>query len=109
MSQPTNQNQNDYFYNIHNIPHSQPINNNINQMLEDSHFNKINSKNDENNDFIYELVFNTISTIYNSDKTNDIKIKIIRIITKIIENILETKMKTVKNSGELELVIQIYL
>ena len=93
MSQPTNQNQNDYFYNIHNIPHSQPINNNINQMLEDSHFNKINSKNDENNDFIYELVFNTISTIYNSDKTNDIKIKIIRIITKIIENILETEKK----------------
>ena len=47
---------------------------------------------DKNDDsFIYELVFSTIANISNSDKSNDIKIKIIRIITKLIENILNAE------------------
>ena len=96
MSQPLNSNSNDYF-NINyqqRIPHSQPINNNINQMLNyNSEIqNKNEIKNENDSDFIYELVFNAISNIENSDKPNDIKIKIIRIITKIIENIVNSEI-----------------
>ena len=96
MSQPINQNSNNYFNNnIQNtFPHSQPNNNNINNMLEHAYYNQNNnSKKDDNNEFIYEVVFNTISNIYNSEKTNETKLKIIRIITKIIENILEAETK----------------
>ena len=99
MSQPFNHNSNDYFNNnIQNFyPHSQPINNNINQMLNDSsqiqNNNFINNEKSDNYDFIYELVFNAVINIFKSEKTNDIKIKIIRIITKIIENIVEAETK----------------
>ena len=41
---------------------------------------------------IYELVFNTVSNVYQSNKENDIKTKIIRIITKIIENIINSEI-----------------
>ena len=51
--------------------------------------NRNMDKNDDS--FIYELVFSTIANISNSDKSNDIKIKIIRIITKLIENILNAE------------------
>ena len=50
---------------------------------------KDENKKDEN--FIYELVFNVVSNISNSDKSSEVKIKIIRIITKLIENILEAE------------------
>ena len=98
MSQPLNDNSDDYFNNIQNIyPHSQPINNNINQMLNNSsqiqNNNSSKSEKNDNYDFIYELVFNAVVNIFNSEKTNDIKIKIIRIITKIIENIVEAETK----------------
>ena len=99
MSQPFNHNSNDYFNNnIQNFyPHSQPINNNINQILGNLFNNQNNNSKEKekniDNDFIYEIIFYAISNIYNSDKTNDIKIKIIRIITKIIENILEAENK----------------
>ena len=45
-----------------------------------------------NDNSIYELVFNTVSNVYQSDKEDDIKAKIIRIITKIIENILNSEI-----------------
>ena len=98
MSQPLNDNSDDYFNNIQNIyPHSQPINNNINQILNNSsqiqNNNSSKSEKNDNYDFIYELVFNAVVNIFNSEKTNDIKIKIIRIITKIIENIVEAETK----------------
>ena len=62
MSQPLNQNSNDYFNNIQNTyPHSQPINNNINQMLNDSsqiqNNNFINNEKSDNYDFIYECCY----------------------------------------------------
>ena len=47
----------------------------------------------ENEDNLYELIFNTISNIYQSEKDNDTKNKIIRIITKIIENIVNAETK----------------
>ena len=87
MSQPLKNSFNESFNNQPpNIPYfSQPINNNITQLLDQ---NNIDNKDDN---FVYELVFSTISNISNSDKSNDIKIKIIRIITKLIENILEAE------------------
>ena len=45
-----------------------------------------------NDNSIYELVFNTLSNVYQSNKEDDIKAKIIRIITKIIENILNSEI-----------------
>ena len=45
-----------------------------------------------NDNSIYELVFNTVSNVYQSNKEDDIKAKIIRIITKIIENILNSEI-----------------
>ena len=51
-----------------------------------------NDEQNDNDNFIYELVFNTISNINNCDKENDIKIKIIRIITKLIENIINSEI-----------------
>ena len=44
-----------------------------------------------NDSIIYNLVFNTISNISMSNKKNDEKVKIIRIITKIIENIVKAE------------------
>ena len=98
-----NKNSNDYFNNISEgrYSHSQPINNNINQILnnpqliQNSNIIKNNNNNDKDNDneFIYELVFNAVSNVSNSDKTNEIKIKIIRIIIKIIENIVKAVTK----------------
>ena len=46
----------------------------------------------DNDNSIYELVFNIVSKINQCDKENDKKTKIIRIITKIIENILNTEI-----------------
>lgn len=77
-------------------PHSQPINNNISQMLENPQLNQnnniINDNNKNDNEVIYELAFNAVSNISNSDKPNEIKIKIIRIIIKIIENIVKAEL-----------------
>ena len=56
----------------------------INDKIENDIINNDNS--------IYELVFNTVSNVYQSDKEDDIKAKIIRIITKIIENILNSEI-----------------
>ena len=47
-----------------------------------------------NDNSIYELVFNTVSNVYQSNKENDIKTKIIRIITKIIENIINSEINS---------------
>ena len=47
--------------------------------------------NDDN--YIYELVFNAISNVSRSKKQTDVKRKIIRIITKIIENIVNAEIK----------------
>ena len=90
MSQPIKNTFNEDFNNQPpNIPYfSQPINNNVHELIQHKNISKINP-NDDN--FIYELVFNTITNISNSDKPNDIKIKIIRIITKLIENILNAE------------------
>ena len=79
-------------------PHSQPINNNINQILEDPYknnnlFQKGEDK-ENDNDPIYEIIFNAISNVSTSEKPKDIQIKIIRIITKLFENIIESEMKT---------------
>lgn len=103
MSQPLKDNPYDYDYLNDNpqqiFSHSQPINNNINQMLENSYQNQINNSvvnsNDNDNDFIYEIVFNAVSNVSNSDKSNDLKIKIIRIIIKIVENIVEAEINKV--------------
>ena len=97
MSQPMNEDSNDYFNNISlgRYPHSQPINNNISQMLDNPQLSQnkdiIQNNNDNDNKFIYELVFNVVSNVSLSDKTNEIKIKIIRIIIKIIENIVNAE------------------
>ena len=91
-----NSNSNEYFNNINQyqaFPHSQPINNNINEILNYNNENQNQNiiKKEDDNDFIYELVFNAISNIENSQKPNNIKIKIIRIIIKIIENIVNAE------------------
>ena len=54
--------------------------------------NNINNDTINNDNSIYELVFNTVSNVYQSNKENDIKTKIIRIITKIIENIINSEI-----------------
>ena len=87
MSQPIKSSFNESFNNQQpNVPYfSQQINNNIPELLDQKNINK------KDDNFVYELVFSTISNISNSDKANDIKIKIIRIITKLIENILNAE------------------
>ena len=89
MSQPIKNSFNEDFNNQPpNVPYfSQQINNNVSELLEQKNINQDKS----NDNFIYELVFNVVSNISNSDKSNDIKIKIIRIITKLIENILKAE------------------
>ena len=87
MSQPIKRNFNENFNNqVPNVPYfSQQINNNVAELLEKENIDK------KDDNFIYELVFNIVSNISNSDKANDIKIKIIRILTKLIENILKAE------------------
>jgi uncharacterized protein YkwD len=87
MSQPIKSSFNENFNNqVPNVPYfSQQINNNVAELLEKENINK------KDDNFIYELVFNIVSNISNSDKPNDIKIKIIRILTKLIENILKAE------------------
>ena len=87
MSQPIKSSFNESFNNQQpNVPYfSQQINNNIPELLDQKNINK------KDDNFVYELVFSTISNISNSDKANDIKLKIIRIITKLIENILNAE------------------
>ena len=96
MSQPIKSSFNESFNNQPpNVPYfSQPINNNISELLESQNINE-NKKEDN---FIYELVFNVVSNISNSDKSSDMKLKIIRIITKLIENIL--KAETLNKDSE---------
>ena len=96
MSQPIKSSFNESFNNQPpNVPYfSQPINNNISGLLESQNINE-NKKEDN---FIYELVFNVVSNISNSDKSSDMKLKIIRIITKLIENIL--KAETLNKDSE---------
>ena len=91
MSQPIKSSFNESFNNQPpNIPYfSQPVNSNVSELLEQKNMDK----NDDS--FIYELVFSTIANISNSDKSNDIKIKIIRIITKLIENILNAEKQNI--------------
>ena len=48
----------------------------------------------KNKNYIYVLIFNSLSNISNSGKPNDIKVKIVRIITKIIENIVNAEVKS---------------
>ena len=87
MSQPIKSRFNENFNNqVPNVPYfSQQINNNVAELLEKENIDK------KDDNFIYELVFNIVSNISNSDKPNDIKIKIIRILTKLIENILKAE------------------
>ena len=87
MSQPIKSSFNENFNNqVPNVPYfSQQINNNVAELLEKENIDK------KDDNFIYELVFNIVSNISNSDKPNDIKIKIIRILTKLIENILKAE------------------
>ena len=87
MSQPIKSSFNENFNNqVPNVPYfSQQINNNVAELLEKENIDK------KDDNFIYELVFNIVSNISNSDKLNDIKIKIIRILTKLIENILKAE------------------
>ena len=87
MSQPIKSSFNEDFNNQPpNVPYfSQQINNNISELLDQK------EKKEKDDNFIYELVFNVVSNISNSDKSSEIKIKIIRIITKLIENILEAE------------------
>ena len=87
MSQPIKSSFNENFNNqVPNVPYfSQQINNNVAELLEKENINK------KDDNFIYELVFNIVSNISNSDKPSDIKIKIIRILTKLIENILKAE------------------
>ena len=65
--------------------------------------NLINNNN--NFDFIYVLAFNAITNISNSNKSNDVKIKIVRMITKIFENII--KAETKKENSQIFRTIQI--
>ena len=53
----------------------------------------LNNINDNNDNSVYELVFNTISNINKSENEKSVKIKIIRIITKIIENIVNAELR----------------
>ena len=58
---------------------------------------KINQNNNfanynNNDDFIYLLVFKAITNLTNSGKTNDLKIKIIRTIIKIFQNIITSEL-----------------
>ena len=94
MSQPIKSSFNENFNNqVPNVPYfSQQINNNVAELLEKENINK------KDDNFIYELVFNIVSNISNSDKPSDIKIKIIRILTKLIENIL--KAETIGKDSE---------
>ena len=87
MSQPIKSSFNENFNNqVPNVPYfSQQINNNVAELLEKENIDK------KDDNFIYELVFNIVSNISNSDKPNDITIKIIRILTKLIENILKAE------------------
>ena len=87
MSQPIKSSFNENFNNqVPNVPYfSQQINNNVAELLEKENINK------KDDNFIYELVFNIVSNISNSDKPSEIKIKIIRILTKLIENILKAE------------------
>ena len=87
MSQPIKSSFNENYNNqVPNVPYfSQQINNNVAELLEKENIDK------KDDNFIYELVFNIVSNISNSDKPNDIKIKIIRILTKLIENILKAE------------------
>ena len=87
MSQPLKRNFNEDFNNQPpNIPYfSQPLNNSVSQLIDQTSINK------DNDNYIYELVFSTVSNISNSEKTDDIKIKIIRIIIKLIDNILKAE------------------
>ena len=49
--------------------------------------------NHKDNNFIYELTFNAIANISNSNKSNEVKIKIIRMIIKIYKNIIKAEIK----------------
>ena len=87
MSQPNKSSFNENFNNQPpNVPFfSQPINKNIGELLDKTNVDK------KDDNFVYELVFSTISNISNSEKDDKIKLKIIRIITKLIENILDAE------------------
>ena len=87
MSQPNKSSFNENFNNQPpNVPFfSQPINNNVGELLDKTNVDK------KDDNFVYELVFSTISNISNSEKDDKIKLKIIRIITKLIENILDAE------------------
>ena len=86
-SQPLKSNFNEDFDNQPpNIPYfSQPLSNSVSQLIDQRIINK------NNDNYIYELVFSTVSNISNSEKPDDIKIKIIRIIIKLIDNILKAE------------------
>ena len=75
MSQPIKSSFNENFNNqVPNVPYfSQQIKNNVPELLEQKNINK------KDDNFIYELVFSTVSNISNSDKADEIKIKIILI------------------------------
>ena len=57
----------------------------------------MNNNNNDNN-FIYELVFNAVTNISNCGKPNNIKLKIIRIIIKIIDNIIKAEINNEDSS-----------
>ena len=61
--------------------------------------------NHKDNNFIYELAFNAITNISNSNKSNEVKIKIIRMIIKIFKNIIKAEIK--KENSQIFRKIQI--
>ena len=72
--------------------HSEPLNNNINEMLNSDNNNILSkSKSSVNDEIFYELVFDVVSKISNSNNTNQNKIKIMKILIKLVENILNAE------------------
>ena len=61
----------------------------INNFQTNQNQNLINKSND---DYIYVLVFNAVTNLTNSGKSNEIKIKIIRKIINIFENIIKAEL-----------------
>ena len=77
---------------------SQPINNNINEMLNSDNNFLSKSKSSVNDELFYELVFDVASKISNSNNTSQNKIKIMKIVIKLVENILNSE--TNNNNSE---------
>ena len=51
------------------------------------------NNNDNNNDFIYVLVFKAVTNVTNSGRSNELKVKIIRTIINIFQNIIDSELR----------------